>query len=56
MGRVIVWDLSKGKRLTTFGRFPFPVNSVAFAADGRHLATANGDGTFYVLRLKSKAE
>ncbi len=32
-------------------QLPGPVNGVA--ADGRHLATANGNGTVYILRLRS---
>jgi serine/threonine protein kinase/WD40 repeat protein len=32
-------------------RFPGPVSHLAWAPDGRHLATANGNGTIYVLRL-----
>jgi eukaryotic-like serine/threonine-protein kinase len=31
--------------------FPGPVHFAGFANDGRHLATANGNGTVYVLRL-----
>ncbi|MFO0863127.1 MAG: hypothetical protein U0744_00450 [Gemmataceae bacterium] len=29
-----------------------PIHSVAFAPDGRHVVTANANGTFYVFRLK----
>lgn len=28
------------------------LNQIAFAPDGRHIETANGDGTIYVLRLR----
>ena len=30
-----------------------PITCVAFSPDGRHLATANGNGTVYILRLRS---
>jgi hypothetical protein len=30
---------------------PGVVHDVAFAPDGRHLATANGNGSVYILRL-----
>jgi WD40 repeat protein len=53
--RVCVWDLRDGKR-RFICEFPFSVRCVAFAADGRHLATANTDGTIYMLRLKLAAE
>jgi serine/threonine protein kinase/WD40 repeat protein len=32
-------------------RFPWPVQGLAFAPDGRHLAVGNRDGTIYLLRL-----
>lgn len=28
------------------------LNQIAFAPDGRHIITANGDGTIYVFRLR----
>ncbi len=31
---------------------PWPVESFAFAADGRHLAVGNANGTVYILRLR----
>ena len=34
-------------------QLPGGVEGVAFAADGRHLAAANGNGTVYILRVKS---
>jgi WD40 repeat protein/serine/threonine protein kinase len=49
-GLVVIWDATTGKRLREW-KFPGWVNMVAFAADGRHLLTANGNGTIYVLRL-----
>jgi hypothetical protein len=33
---------------------PGPVQALTVAADGRHLVTANGNGTLYVLRLDAK--
>jgi formylglycine-generating enzyme required for sulfatase activity len=45
-----LWDMSSGKKLHEW-QFPGPVNGVAFAADGRHLATANSNGTIYLLRI-----
>ncbi len=32
-------------------QFPWPVNALALTPDGRHLVTANGNGTLYVLRI-----
>jgi len=32
-------------------QLPGPVHAVAFAHDGRHIATANGNGTVYIFRL-----
>src|SRR5262249_2745925 len=49
-GRVVVWGLPSGKKLHEW-HLPGPVHGVPFASDGRHLATANGNGTIYVLRL-----
>ncbi|MEK7216233.1 MAG: WD40 repeat domain-containing protein, partial [Chloroflexota bacterium] len=49
-GRVILWDAVTGAKLREW-QLPGPVHAVAFAADGRHLATANGNGTVYILRI-----
>jgi WD40 repeat protein/serine/threonine protein kinase len=49
-GRIILWDVASGAKRHEW-QFPEPVEGVAFAADGRHLATANGNGTVYILRL-----
>jgi len=31
------------------------IHQVVFTPDGRHLATANGNGTIYILRLQGAA-
>jgi WD40 repeat protein len=49
-GRVIVWD-GAGRRKLYQWRFPGPVHHLVFAADGKHLLSANGNGTVYILRL-----
>jgi WD40 repeat protein len=43
------WSLATGKR--SLWRFPGPVRTVAFAADGRHILCGNANGTTYVIRL-----
>jgi len=30
---------------------PGPIDKVLFSPDGKHLATGNGNGTVYILRL-----
>ena len=50
-GRVIVWDPASRKRLMHSWQLPGPVPHVYFAPDGRHLATVNGNGSVYILRL-----
>jgi hypothetical protein len=47
----MVWDATTTRRLYEW-TFPGPVYALAFAPDSRHLATANGSGTAYILRLK----
>jgi WD40 repeat protein len=49
-GEVVVWDAASGKKLRDW-RFPGRVECLAFASDGQHLATGNGNGTVYILRL-----
>jgi WD40 repeat protein/serine/threonine protein kinase len=51
---VVVHNSENGE---VFSRFVLPggVAGVAFANDGRHLATANGNGTVYILRLSPPA-
>jgi WD40 repeat protein len=49
---VVMWD-ADGRKLREWA-FPGVVCGVAFAPDGRHLATANSNGTVYVLRLAGR--
>jgi WD40 repeat protein/serine/threonine protein kinase len=49
-GRVIEWVKDPKKPLRVW-EFPAPVAALALAADGHHLATANANGTVYILRL-----
>jgi WD40 repeat protein len=48
--KVVVFDAVTGAKRHAW-QLPGPVSTVAFAADGRHLATANGNGTIYILRF-----
>ncbi len=55
-GTVRLWEWSTGEpraRSIDLGRFPSGVRAVAFTPDGRYLATANGNGTVYALRVGS---
>jgi WD40 repeat protein len=51
-GHVFVWDLTTGKQTH---RWKLPrcawSGTLRWAEDGRHLATVNGNGTVYILRL-----
>jgi WD40 repeat protein len=54
--RVIIWDLARRKPKVRDWLFPGPVAAdgryrLAWSPEGRHLATVNGNGTVYVLRL-----
>lgn len=49
-GTVVLWDAVAGKKLLEW-KFPGPVEGIAFASDSRHLITANGNGTCYILRV-----
>lgn len=40
-----------GKARNCAPKLPGPVYSLDLAADGRHLASANADGTLYIFRL-----
>jgi WD40 repeat protein len=49
-GKVIVWDVQTQRKVQRW-EMPGAVYGIAFAADSRHLLTANGDGTAYILRF-----
>jgi WD40 repeat protein len=49
--RVIVWDTTAGKKLHEW-QLPGEVTALAFATDGRHLASGNRNGTIYILRIQ----
>jgi WD40 repeat protein len=49
---VSIHDTTTGLPLLSW-QFTGPVHMASFAPDGRHLATANGNGTIYILRLDS---
>jgi hypothetical protein len=46
----MVWDAAAAKKLSEW-ELPGRVYTVAFAPDGRHIATANANATIYILRL-----
>ncbi len=48
-GQIIEWTSPRKKRVLC--KLPGPVLNLTLAADGRHLFTANSNGTVYVLRL-----
>jgi WD40 repeat protein len=49
-GTVVLWDAVACQKLLEW-KFPGPVEGIAFASDSRHLVTANGNGTCYILRV-----
>jgi serine/threonine-protein kinase len=49
-GRVRIWDTVALKEVYSW-KMPGPVNGLTFAFDSRHLATANANGTVYLLRV-----
>jgi WD40 repeat protein len=49
--RVMVWDLGAGRKLREW-RVPCLVRNVTVAADGRHFATSNANGTTYIFRYR----
>jgi hypothetical protein len=49
-GRIVLRDGTSCAKRHEW-QLPGEVNRLAFFPDGRHLATANGNGTVYVLRL-----
>jgi hypothetical protein len=52
-GELVLWDAvgRKHHQQRRWQQLPGAVLSLAFAPDGRHLITANSNGTAYVLRL-----
>ncbi|GIW80574.1 MAG: hypothetical protein KatS3mg105_2381 [Gemmatales bacterium] len=50
-GQVILWNVTDKKPLEEWS-LPWPVRCVTFAPDNRHLATANDNGSVYILRLR----
>jgi tRNA A-37 threonylcarbamoyl transferase component Bud32 len=52
-GVIRLWDLSTDKSAKVIRVSPAvsQVNQISFSPDGRHLATANNNGTVYILRL-----
>lgn len=49
-GFLYVWDAASGRKLHEW-TLPGDAITCVFAADGRHLATGNANGTVYILRL-----
>jgi serine/threonine-protein kinase len=49
-GRIVVWK-REGGRPEGEWQLPGPIIALALAPDGKHVATANGNGTVYILRL-----
>jgi hypothetical protein len=49
-GQVILWETMTGSKYREW-QLPGQVTRITFADDGRHLITANENGTLYVLRL-----
>lgn len=51
-GELAVWDVKSEKRIRRW-ILPGLIQKALFAPDGRHIATLNGNGTIYILRLGS---
>jgi WD40 repeat protein len=52
-GRVIWWDVATGKKRAE-QRHPGPVAQVAFADNGKLLATANANGTISIYQFRPR--
>jgi WD40 repeat protein/serine/threonine protein kinase len=50
-GMVNLWDLTRSAPVRRTITLPGDVRGITFTPDGRHLATANFNGTIYLLRL-----
>jgi WD40 repeat protein len=48
--RLILWDTASGALLRQW-QLPVEPGQVAFAPDGRHVATGNSNGTIYLFRV-----
>jgi WD40 repeat protein/serine/threonine protein kinase len=53
-GRIILRQTATGRKERDW-QLPGAVSDLAFSADGRHLASANANGTVYILRLPQPA-
>ncbi|MBL8798356.1 MAG: serine/threonine protein kinase [Planctomycetia bacterium] len=51
-GQLFVHGPTSGQSLRSW-RFPGAIRHLSLAVDGRHLATANSNGTVYILRLRT---
>jgi serine/threonine protein kinase/WD40 repeat protein len=49
-GTLSFWQPLSGQKLKEIS-MPYPIQRLAFAPDGRHLAVSNANGTIYILRL-----
>ena len=49
-GQVVIWDLARNQEVRRL-QYPGYIQGLAFAGDGRHLVSANGNGTVAVVRL-----
>lgn len=54
-GQIVFWNLVSGSKLGEI-RLSDNLRRIAFAPDSRHLVTANGNGTIYVLRIMDLLE
>jgi WD40 repeat protein len=49
-GTIVIWDVEAAEKRQAW-QLPGVCHGAVFAPDGRHIATANGNGTVYVLRI-----
>ena len=52
-GRIILWDLASRRKKVYEWQLPGTASRVAFAPDGRHFISVNGNGTVYVFRVSA---
>jgi WD40 repeat protein len=57
-GTVRIWDVASAAAVQTMRVCPpgGSINDLAFTPDGRHVVTANHNGTLYVLRLAERKD